>query len=335
MDSDADDRTAGSGRGGVASSLARSSKATQTRLVEQVHKTRGRLEEARPRSRTIDGAFLVQARDTESGGGVLAAAVALRVFMFAIPFIFVAVVLFGVAGSLTGEDPRSVARSAGIGGLMAQAVGATAKHLNGPSRVFALIGGLVAVFLAGRAFLKTLRVVHGLVWRVRVHKQARATQAVVVLVVVFTIVLLLSVAVDHARRASAVGGLIVVVLYTAVPFGIWLGIELAMPHARQVGWKDLLPGAILFGVAVLVLDLFTVYWIAHLIKRRSATYGTIGVALALLLWAYVLGRFMTASAVVNASIWDRDHPRSISQSTTRVETAANAAKGIEPEGRSR
>lgn len=319
----------------MASSLARSSKATHTRVVEQVHKTRARLEEARPRSRTIDGAFLVQARDTESGGGVLAAAVAFRIFMFAVPFIFVAVVLFGVAGSLTGQDPRSVARNAGIGGLMAQAVGASAKHLNGPSRAFALVGGLLAVFLAGRAFLRTLRIVHGLVWRVPVRKQARTARAVMVLVVIFTIGLVLSVAVDHVRRATAVGGLVVVVLYAGVPFGIWLAIEFAMPHARHVEWKDLLPGAILFGLAVLALDLFTVYWIAHLIKRRSATYGTIGVTLALLLWAYVLGRFMTASAVVNASIWTRDHPGSVSLSTTPVETGANAAKGREPEGRSR
>jgi uncharacterized BrkB/YihY/UPF0761 family membrane protein len=88
-----------------------------------------------------------------------------------------------------------------------------------------------------------------------------------------------------------------------------LVVEFAMPHAADAGWKDLIPGAVLFGVAVLGLHLFTVYWVADLIKRKSATYGAVGSALALLLWAYVFGRIMTASAVLNASLWARVHAR--------------------------
>jgi uncharacterized BrkB/YihY/UPF0761 family membrane protein len=299
------------------SSWRASIKVVQTRAIDQMADIRNRLEEARPRSRTIDSAFLALTRDTESGGGVLAAALAFRVFMFMIPYIFVVVAVFDVAGSVASKDPQSVAKSAGIGGLMAQAVSASAKHLNGSSRFFALAAGLVAIFLAGRAFLKTLRIVHGLVWRVPVHKQARPARAVLVLIVLVTIALLLSDALDHLRHASGLGGLGATVLYTAVPCAIWLLLEFAMPHAPQAGWKDLLPGAILFGVAALALHLFAVYWIAHLIKRRSATYGALGSALALLLWAYVFGRFMAASAVLNASIWAHPgEPASVPKETS-------------------
>jgi membrane protein len=277
-------------------------------MIDGLTDLRNRLEESRPRSRTIDSAFLAVARDTETGGGVLAAAVAFRVFMLVIPYIFVIVMAFDVAGSISGADPHSVAKSWGIGGLMAQAVTASAKQLSGSGRFFALAGGLLAVLLAGRALLRTLRTIHGLVWRVRVHKQTRATRAVLVLIALLTMSLLLLVAIDRLRHVSGLGGLGAAILYTAVPGGIWLALEFGLPHAPQAGWKDLLPGAIVFGVAALILHLFTVYWVAHLIKRKSATYGALGVGLALLLWAYVFGRMMTASAVLNASLWARAHP---------------------------
>jgi uncharacterized BrkB/YihY/UPF0761 family membrane protein len=290
---------------------------------------RTRLEDARPRSRTIDSAFLAMARDTEAGGGVLAAAVAFRVFMLIIPYIFVIVTVFDVAGSVAGEDPQKVARSAGIGGLLAQAVHGSAQHLTGVSRFFALAAGLLAVVLAARAFLKTLRIVHGLVWRVRVHKQARPGRAAFVVIVLISLSLILSTAIEHLRNASGLGGLGAIILFTVLPAGIWLALEFAMPHVPQAGWKDLLPGAILFGIAVLALHVFTVYWVAHLIKRRSATYGALGVALALLLWAYVFGRIMTASAVLNATLWSRAHPL---QAAQRPDDPAPAATPGAPIG---
>ena len=284
-------------------------KANRARAINQLNAVRPRLEALRPRSRTIDSAFVALARDTESGGGVLAAAVAFRVFLFVIPYIFGVIALFDVAGSVSGKDPRSVARSWGIGGLMAQAVHASTSHLSGSGRLFALVGVLVVVLLAGRALLKTLRIVHGLVWRVPVRKPARPTRAALVIVALTTVSLLLSATIERLRTVSTLGELGAIILYTAIPSAIWLLVELAMPHAANAGWKDLIPGAVLFGVAVLGLHLFTVYWVADLIKRKSATYGAVGSALALLLWAYVFGRIMTASAVLNASLWARVHAR--------------------------
>jgi uncharacterized BrkB/YihY/UPF0761 family membrane protein len=298
------------------SSRLHSLKAAQARVVDQMTDVRHRLEEARPRSRTVDSAFLALARDTESGGGVLAAALAFRVFLFMIPYIFVVIVLFDVAGSVADKDPHSVAKSAGIGGLTAQAVSASTKHLNGAGRFYALAVGLVGLYLGALGLLKTLRIVHGLVWRVRVNKLARPARAVLVVVVLVTGSLLLSIAVDRLRRTSGLGGIGATVLYTVLPCGIWWLLEYGMPHAPRAGWKDLLPGSILFGIAVLGLHLFTVYWVAHLIKRRSATYGAIGAALALLFWAYVFGRIMTASAVLNASMWGRSHPPTRDQGPT-------------------
>ena len=51
---------------------------------------------------TVLGAF---ERDVAAGGGVLAGAVAFRVFLFMIPYVFLLVVIFGLGASAASEDP--------------------------------------------------------------------------------------------------------------------------------------------------------------------------------------------------------------------------------------
>jgi uncharacterized BrkB/YihY/UPF0761 family membrane protein len=154
---------------------------------------------------------------------------------------------------------------------------------------------------------------------------ARTGRAVIVLLLLFSISLLLSLGIQHLRRTSAIGGLAAIVGFTLIPAGMWLALEYAMPHSPGASWKDLLPGAVLFGVAVVGLDLFSSYWFPHIVVRRSATYGAIGVSLALLLWAYVFGRIMTASAVLNAALWARAHARVASSEPDGPAHAADGA----------
>jgi membrane protein len=71
----------------------------------------------------------------------------------------------------------------------------------------------------------------------------------------------------------------------------------------------MLPGAILFGIGVQMLHVVTVVWIARSLESKSETYGALGAALTILLWAYLLGRLITASASLNTVTWhDRAEP---------------------------
>jgi uncharacterized BrkB/YihY/UPF0761 family membrane protein len=65
----------------------------------------------------------------------------------------------------------------------------------------------------------------------------------------------------------------------------------------------LLPGALIVGVGIGVLQILTVTYVVHVVTRKSALYGAIGIALALLLWTYFAGRLLTASIAANASLW--------------------------------
>jgi uncharacterized BrkB/YihY/UPF0761 family membrane protein len=58
-----------------------------------------------------------------------------------------------------------------------------------------------------------------------------------------------------------------------------------------------------------VLQLLTTYWIGRLVARKTSTYGAVGIALAVLLWVYILGRIMVGSAGLNAALWYRRENR--------------------------
>jgi uncharacterized BrkB/YihY/UPF0761 family membrane protein len=272
---------------------------------ERVEAVRDRVSAARPKSKLLDSAFGVAEHDVVTGGGVLAGAIAFRLFMFLVPYVFVLVAFLGFAAGQSSRSPSEVAADFGVAGLAATAVGNLAEESYW-TRLVALVGGLVALFLAAKAAVKTMQTVHGLIWGVAPSKVANRTRSALGFVVVVTggVALARLIAGLHDQVA-----ILSVALYVAVPTGVWLLISVrALPHADGATWRDLFPGAIVAGVGVEILHVITVVWIARQIESRTDTYGLLSVALALLLWAYVLGRVLALSAVVNASRWYRSHP---------------------------
>ena len=284
-------------------------RATQRARVEQARVTgavqggRRRLEDARPRSLWVDVCFRAYEHDTTAGGAVIAGAMAFRVFLFLVPYVFVVVVGVGVAADAAEEDAGSLARSAGIGGLVAKAVSGAAG-LSGFERVTALVVGVTALFLGARALLKVLRLSYGMVWNVRPSKLKKTLLPTLAVIAFTTIGIVLAATVGALRHEGVVPAVIGFVLTTAVPLGMWLVASWYLPRRART-WQELLPGALLFAVGVQVLHVVTVVWIAHVLESKTDTYGAIGAALAILLWAFLLGRLVTGAAVLDAALWLR------------------------------
>jgi uncharacterized BrkB/YihY/UPF0761 family membrane protein len=277
----------------------------QERLTRRFEDTRERLETHRPDNIWVDAVFRTYERDTATGGVVLAGALAFRVFLFLVPYIFVLVVGFGIASSASDLDASTLARKAGIAGIAASAISST-KDLSLFQRLVAIAVGLFAVFLAARSLLKVLRVVHALAWRVRAGKFRSLTKASVFLIAAVTGALVVAVLVGKLRETSFLLGLVAVVLSAAIPAALWVVVSWYLPN-RATRWEEVVPGSVLLGVGVLALHVITIYWIAHVIESKTDTYGAIGAALGLLLWAYLLGRVMAAGAVLNMALWERRH----------------------------
>ncbi len=129
------------------------------------------------------------------------------------------------------------------------------------------------------------------------------------LVLIVTFALAVSALIGKLRGDSFVLGLVASILWILLPVAVWLFVSWHMPHAPDAPWTAFIPGAVVFGVGLEALHLVTVYWIARDLEHKTSTYGAIGFALALLLWAYLLGRLVTTSAVINETLWSRYQER--------------------------
>jgi uncharacterized BrkB/YihY/UPF0761 family membrane protein len=276
------------------------------RLRGWVRGRRDRLEAARTTSPTVGFAFDAFSYDADTGAPVLAAALGFRVFLLQVPYACVFVILAGYLADATGRDPTSFFHGRGITKLTANSV-SSAAGLSGWARFSALVLALYALFLAARAFLKVVNIVHALVWDVPRSRLSHASRAAVVLIGLITILLALSLAISALRQRNLVGGVIALALYTLGPFLLWWYASWRLPH-QSVPLIALAPGAALFAVAAEILHVVTVIWFPHYIESKSAVYGTIGTAVVLLLWAYFLGRIITLAAVLNAALWSRLRP---------------------------
>ncbi len=273
------------------------------RVVQRIEVTREQLEAARPGSPLVDAAFRAAERDATRGGVVLAGAIAFRLFLFVVPLVFVFVVGFGFAADSAGRDARDVAQDAGVGGLVAKAIG-SAQDLSTFERVTACLAGAFAAIVGARTFGKVLRVAHAIVWDTPIRRPKGSLRSVAALVGATLVAFAGSRLLDKLGDASLVGALLATVLAAALPFYAWTEVSWHLPH-RAGSKRDLYPGALVVALGVIGLHVVTVYWISRQLERRSDMYGAIGGALALLLWAYLLGRLIVASAVLNASLWQR------------------------------
>jgi len=106
------------------------------------------------------------------------------------------------------------------------------------------------------------------------------------------------------RRHDQLGGAAALVVYTVVVGGAWLALSLQLPNGGA-RWMSLLPGAALFGVGLLGVNVFNVYVTARLVEDRANTYGALGVATALLFSLVLVGRLAVVSAELNAVLYRR------------------------------
>jgi uncharacterized BrkB/YihY/UPF0761 family membrane protein len=107
-----------------------------------------------------------------------------------------------------------------------------------------------------------------------------------------------------ARHDSLAGGLLLTLVDPALYAALWLLISSKLPH-RDATWRELLPGAVLFGLGIEVLHVVTAYVIAPQAVSKQGTYGSLGIAAALLLGLYLISRLVVATAVVNATLAGR------------------------------
>jgi uncharacterized BrkB/YihY/UPF0761 family membrane protein len=235
-------------------------------------------------------------------GLLLASAVAFRLFLWLLPF---ALLVAGIGAGLAGGNTRTVesaSKAAGITGAASQEV-VTALHDGHKSWWIAVLIGGVGVLWGARTTLRTLTLVHAHIWQVPAPRYRG--RAVVVRTLVFAggwIVLIVGAAVVPRLDRLVPGGvLLAVIAQVVISAAVWAALSVRLPHSRA-RWQELLPGCVLVGVSLAVLDAVSRVYIPRKLETSSELYGALGIAAVILAWLLIIGQVVVASALVNV-VW--------------------------------
>ena len=271
------------------------------RAVERVRTVRIQLERARERSTLLDVGFQTLERDSDIGGGILAGALAYRLFVFALPLSFFLVAGIGLMADLVGRSPESVGESAGFAGAVARQVASAAGRSS--SWWVALVSLAVLAYVTW-VLLRALAIVHALAWERSAASVKVSPRSFAIFSVALVAQLALVGLVGRLRHETAMGDLVALPLFMVGVGAVWLAISAELPHSRA-RWSDLIPGAGVYALGTLAVQVFSAYLLGRLLESKASTYGALGAAAAVLLGLFFIGRVAVASAVLNATLFER------------------------------
>jgi uncharacterized BrkB/YihY/UPF0761 family membrane protein len=171
-----------------------------------------------------------------------------------------------------------------------------------------LLIGIPALYLASLGALKAFRAVSALAWGVPVGPLGRKPLAVLgslgVIAAFFTVTFIAT-----AIRHESPGPGVIATVLIGIAY-VWLAILVLwiLPRA-SVHWTALLPGAIAIGLGLQAIHLVNVYFISYRTSTASETYGALGVAAAILLSLFLIGRLFVAGVILNATLWEQQNAR--------------------------
>jgi membrane protein len=252
-------------------------------------------------------AAAVQARFGELQGGYLAGAVTLAAFLSVFPLMLVAVAVLGFVS--TGHpdvaarvlDVLAIPPTGEAADAVRQAV-TTAEH----SRQAASIVGVAGLLWSGLGLVASLQYAYDSVWQVTgrgIRDKAVGLLWLVGSAVLFVGSFALTAAVQFLPAWLAP---VEILLALTIGVALFLWMSRLLPNL-DIGWRPLLPGAILGSIGFEVLKLVGGIYVPRAVASSSALYGSLGIVFAILAWLFFFGRLVVYSSVLNVVLWEREH----------------------------
>lgn len=257
--------------------------------------------------RGIGALLRIQDRFGEIQGTALANGIALQAFLSLIPLLLVTI---AAAGFLAEGDATFTADVIDAFGLPPE--GTAAENLTSmidtaqESRRAASIVGVLGLLWSGLAVVAAVQRAIDKAWQTKsegLKDKLRAVLWLLGAVVIFLASFALSTVLNFLPAFLAP---VSILLGLAVNVGLFLWTFTELGRA-PIGWRALLPGAVVCAFGFEVLKLVGSLLVPRLIANSSALYGSLGVVVALLAWLAFFGRLLVYGAVINVIRYEDEH----------------------------
>ena len=183
-----------------------------------------------------------------------------------------------------------------------------------------VVFGLLTALWSGTAVTRTIEQAFNAVWAIKkVDRPGFVDKLKHSLLALFTIglALVLSVVISTLAMGTSSGvhvswwqRLLAYVISIALDIGIFVA-AFRLLTAKQVGIRDVLPGAILAGVAFWILQEVSTFIISNRLQSAQSVYGTFATVIVMLWWFYLQAQITLLGAQLNVVLKERLHPRSL------------------------
>ena len=215
------------------------------------------------------------------------------------------VLLAGGLGFASASGAELAEDSSDVGvtdALAATVAGAAEQSESG--RWWLILTGLVLFLWFSYGLLRALNLVHAAAWRIAPPRLRNLPRALG-FVVVAPIVLLVATGAAGWVRAHAgnPAGLLATLAVGAAFGAVWLWVSMYLP-SEDVPWTAFLPGAVILGLGLEALHLFTTYFLETKLANASDLYGVLGLATTALFYLFLVGRGVVWAAELSAVVWE-------------------------------
>jgi membrane protein len=247
----------------------------------------------------------VQKRYGELNGNYLASSVTLSAFLSIFPLLLFAIAVLGFISAGKPDLAASVTKNLGLTGTAANEI-TNAIDTAQNSRQAASVIGVVGLLWSGLGLVAAVQYainaawqVTGRGWRDKLKGLLWLAGATLLILNSFALAAVINFLPGWLAPLGIVAGL-------SVNLGLWVW-TFKVLGTRDVGWKALLPGAVVGAIGLEVLKALGAFYVPRAVASASALYGTLGVVFAILAWLLFFGRLVVYSAVVNVVRWEEDN----------------------------